>query len=90
MTTPSSSIEDTPPASEHLTDYDRRHLKTYARLLDAAADQADWREVASIVLGLDPVREPEGARRVYDAHFARAYWMTTTGHRDLVERMRPH
>ena len=54
MPTTSTAIDEAPPASEHLTDYDRRHLTTYARLLDAAADEADWREVATVVLGLDP------------------------------------
>ena len=90
MTATPHAIADAPPASEHLTDYDRRHLKTYARLLDAAAEQADWREVASIVLGVDPSAEPERARRVHDAHLARARWMARTGHKDLLGGLRPH
>ena len=77
-------LAETPPSSDHLTDYDRGHLKTYARLLDAAAEQADWREVASIVLGLDAKCAPERARRVHEAHLQRARWMTTTGYRDLL------
>ncbi|TGW02098.1 hypothetical protein EN788_54270, partial [Mesorhizobium sp. M2D.F.Ca.ET.145.01.1.1] len=32
-----------------LTGYDEERLLTYIRLLDAAADDADWREVAKIV-----------------------------------------
>ena len=77
-------IQDDPPASDQLTDYDREHLKIYARLLDAAAEHADWREVAGLVLGLDAASEPERARRVHDAHLARARWMATTGHRNLL------
>ena len=77
-------IADTPPGSEHLTDYDRRHLKTYLRLLDADADAADWREVAAIVLGLDPAADPERAQRIHAAHLARAQWMTRVGYRDLL------
>jgi len=82
--TSQTTIAEAPPASEHLTDYDRSHLKTYARLLDAAAEHADWREVASIVLGLDPASAPDHARRVHTAHLERARWMTTTGYRDLL------
>ena len=37
-----------------LTGYDEQHLITYLRLLDADAEGADWREVARIVLHLDP------------------------------------
>ena len=89
MTASTTGIEDEPPASDHLTDYDRQHLKTYARLLDAAAERADWCEVASIVLGLDAAREPERARRVHDAHLDRARWMTTTGYRELLAGASP-
>ena len=77
-------LRDAPPAFEHLTDYDRSHLKTYLRLLDAAAEEADWREVAAIVLGLDPGAEPERAHRVHSAHLERARWMTRVGFRDLL------
>ena len=84
MPTTSIAIEEAPPASEHLTDYDRRHFETYARLLDAAADAADWREVAAVVLGLDPSAEPERCERIHAAHLERARWMTQTGYRDLL------
>lgn len=84
MNTASEPIADAPPAADHLTDYDRSHLKTYLRLLDAAADHADWREVATIVLGLDPGAEPDRAYRVHAAHLERAQWMTRVGYRDLL------
>ena len=83
-------VDEAPPTSEHLTDYDRRHLKTYARLLDAAAEAADWREVARIVLGLDPAADPERCRRVHAAHLERARWMTHTGYRDLLHSRCSH
>ena len=89
MTTP-TELAETPPSSEHLTEYDRRHFKTYARLLDAAAEDADWREVASIVLGLDPSAAPDHAHRIHAAHLERARWMTTTGYRDLLGGRLPH
>lgn len=79
-----NAIAEAPPASDQLTDYDRQHLKLYARLLDAAAEHADWREVAVLVLNLDVDGDPERARRTHDAHLARARWMTTAGYRDLL------
>jgi len=48
------AVDDAPPDENRITDYDRRHFITYLRLLDAETDGADWREVASIVLHLDP------------------------------------
>ena len=84
MNATSEPVAEAPPTSEHLTDYDRRHLKTYARLLDAAAEHADWQEVATVVLGLDPAAEPDASRRVHDAHLDRARWMTRVGYRDLL------
>ena len=90
MNAASEPVAEAPPASEHLTDYDRRHLKTYARLLDAAAEQAAWQEVAAIVLGLDPAAEPDRSRRVHEAHLDRARWMTQVGYRDLLAGRHAH
>lgn len=81
---PDAPFNDAPPASDRITDYDRRHLKTYLRLLDAAADGADWREAAEHLLSLDVAADPERARRVHDAHLARARWMSDRGYRDLL------
>jgi len=78
-----------PPKSDKVTDYDLAHKITYLRLLDADAEGADWREVASIVLGLDPDRDEERARRIYESHLARARWMTEAGYRDLLKRDGP-
>ena len=38
------SFRDEAPDGDFLTDYDRAHVKLYCRLLDAAADGADWQE----------------------------------------------
>lgn len=43
-------VADEAPQSPILTGYDEEHFVTYLRLLDAAADDADWREVARVVL----------------------------------------
>lgn len=85
MTASPGRLADEPPQSDHVTAYDRENAKVYMRLLDAAAVNADWREVAGIVLGLDPARDPAHAKRVHDAHLARARWMTTSGYRDLID-----
>lgn len=86
MTKPSLDppVADEAPASGTLTDYDRLHLVTYLRLLDAAAAGAAWEEVSRIVLKLDPQREPVRARRCFDTHVARARWMTEAGYADLL------
>ncbi|MBX9819577.1 MAG: DUF2285 domain-containing protein [Afipia birgiae] len=79
-----TTFQDHPPGSDRLTGYDECHLALYIRLLDAAAEGADWREVVQILFGLDPDRDPDRARMVHDSHLARARWMTTTGYRQLL------
>jgi hypothetical protein len=51
------------------------------RLLDASADGASEGEMAQIVLGIDPVVEPERARHALASHLRRARWMTEVGYR---------
>jgi hypothetical protein len=63
---------------------------TYLRLLDADAEGADWREVANVVLHIDPDREPERAKRAWESHLARAKWMTESGYRHLLRGGAPH
>jgi hypothetical protein len=53
-------------------------------MLDAEAEGADWREVAKIVLHIDPLREPERARRAFDSHLLRAKWMTKEGYKLIL------
>jgi hypothetical protein len=84
------SIADVAPTDPTLTSYDERHLITYLRLLDADAEDADWREVAKIVLKINTDREPERARRAYDSHLARAKWMTEHGYRHLLRGGAPN
>jgi hypothetical protein len=64
MTTPPQSppVADQAPSDLQLTDYDRQHLITYLRLLDAERDDAPWREVARVVLKLDPTAQRSCAR----------------------------
>lgn len=77
-------VADLAPASDVLTEYDREHLATYLRLLDAEAEGADWREVSKVVLQIDPAKEPNRAKRAWESHLARARWMTEHGHAHLL------
>ncbi|MDX2204520.1 MAG: DUF2285 domain-containing protein [Hyphomicrobiaceae bacterium] len=79
-------ILETPPDEPRITAYDLAHKILYLRLLDAAAEGADWREVARIVLSLDPDGDPGLARRIHDSHLARARWMAEAGYRDLLRQ----
>ena len=83
-------VADSAPTSAVLTGYDEEHLVTYVRLLDAAAENAEWREVARIVLHIDPATEPDRARRAWESHLARARWMTEHGYRHLLRGGAPH
>ncbi|MGM4924495.1 DNA -binding domain-containing protein [Tardiphaga sp. 804_B3_N1_9] len=77
-------VADTVPLSSELTTYDEQHLNTYLRLLDADADGADWKEVARLVLHIDPDLERDRARQAWETHLARARWMTTSGYRQFL------
>lgn len=72
-------VADSAPNEPALTAYDEQHVVTYMRLLQAEGEGADWREVARVVLHMDPQREPDRARRAYQSHLARAKWMTEQG-----------
>lgn len=79
---------DTPPEGQALTSYDRDHMTLYMRLLDAARDGVDWREVMPILFGLDPAQDMERCRLIHDSHLARARWMVEQGFRELVQESR--
>jgi hypothetical protein len=77
-------VADTAPSDSALTVYDEEHAITYLRLLDADAQRADRREVARVVLHLDPEHESDRARRAFESHLSRAKWMTEHGYRQLL------
>jgi hypothetical protein len=77
-------VADLAPAAPTLTAYDEQHIVTYMRLLDAEADNADWREVVRLVLHIDPMVEPNRARQAFESHLARAKWITNHGYRHLL------
>ena len=84
MTELDPDVVDEAPSAEAITPYDEQHFVTYVRLLDAEADDADWQEVARIVLHRDPVAEPERSRRCWVDHLRRAKWMTEQGYGHLL------
>ncbi len=79
-----NSLQDVPPQGDVVTEYDRRHMTQYMRLLDAAGEGANWQEAARIILGLDTQKEPERARLVHDTHLERARWLSSEGYRQLA------
>ena len=78
-------FDASPPDADHISSYDRRHLATYLRLLDAAEEGADWREATFLIFGLDAATDHCKAQQVYEWHLARARWMVTNGYRELLE-----
>ncbi|ALJ12399.1 DNA -binding domain-containing protein [Sphingopyxis macrogoltabida] len=79
-----SRFEDCAPDVSQLTPYDESHLADYLRLLDAEDEGADWREVATLILGIDASAEPRRARAMHASHLARARWMTEVGYAHLL------
>ena len=77
-------VADCAPTESMLTPFDTEHIITYLRMLDADAEGADWREVARIVLHIDPGREPERARGAFDSHLIRAKWMAREGYKLIL------
>ncbi|MDE5451936.1 DUF2285 domain-containing protein [Bradyrhizobium sp. CSA112] len=78
------NIADIAPSGIVLTSYDKEHLVTYLRLLDANAEGADWREVARVVLHLDPEHDCDRVQKAFDSHLLRAKWMTEHGYLHLL------
>lgn len=76
---PSTPILTEAPWSEDITDYDRAHLTTYLRILDALTDKASPDEMARLILGIDPTKEPDRARAAVDSHIKRARWLSEHG-----------
>jgi hypothetical protein len=77
-------ILDQAPTADKLTDYDRLHLITYIRLLDADADGIPWEEASRSMLHIDPDTEPKRAKRAHQSHLARAQWMTRVGYHQIL------
>jgi hypothetical protein len=83
-------IADLAPTDNILTVYDEQLKIVYLRLLDADAVNADWREVARVVMRLDPDKNPEKVCRTWESHLHRAHWMTEAGYKFLLKGGAPH
>jgi len=79
-------VDDEAPTGNDITAYDEQHYVTYLRLLDAKAEDADWMEVARIVLHRDPVSDKARTRRCWESHLARAQWLSREGYRRILEQ----
>jgi len=77
-------VADVAPTDSVLTVYDEEHIITYLRMLEADKEGADWREVAQIVLHINPELEHDRAKLAFDTHLTRAKWMTEQGYRHLL------
>lgn len=79
------TVADQAPADAIVTDYDRQHFPTYARIADAST--RDWRQAARVILGRDAQADPEGAWACWSSHAERARWILSTGWRLPIEDM---
>ena len=74
-----AGIAERAPDGPAMSDYDRVHTLTYARLLDAERDGHDWTDVAAEVLDLDVAADPAGAKSCWQSHLDRAHWIVGEG-----------
>lgn len=79
-------VDDVAPTGNAITTYDERHFVTYLRLLDAKAEDADWKEVAQIVLHRDPSFEELRTYRCWQSHLERAQWLSREGYKRILEQ----
>ena len=80
--------EPVPKVKAAITEYDRAHLKHYIMMLDGDAAGAPWQEIMRIVFKVDPEADPTRFKRRFDAHLARAKWMTREGYNHLLDSSR--
>jgi hypothetical protein len=81
-----SDVADLRPPIQQSLHTTRNISSTYLPILDAHEEGADWRDVARIVLQIDPERGPERARRSFESHLSRARWLTQRGYRASAAR----
>jgi hypothetical protein len=72
-------IQAQAPCDDALTFYDRQHFLTYARLIDADREGANWKSSAAKILQRDVENDPHGAELCYRSHLARARWLVGAG-----------
>lgn len=81
----SARVDDEAPTAPVITQYDEQHMITYLRLLDADGHNVNWRRVCRDILGRNPGRQSDLARRCWETHLARARWMSEHGYKLLLK-----
>lgn len=76
-------VADPLPWLEEITPYDKAHLATYLRLLDADTSGVPEETICSQILQLDG--DPDRSWRILADHLKRAKWMTTDGYKLLLQ-----
>lgn len=66
------------PWSDEFTDYDRKHIFIYARLLHDESEGASEDDLALNIFGLDPYRNRGRVLRILRSHLNRARWLADT------------
>jgi hypothetical protein len=64
---------------DQITEYDRAHFLSYARILDAVRSDQTWQEAAIEILDLDVEGDEYGSYRIWRAHVDRAEWIKADG-----------
>jgi hypothetical protein len=72
-------IADEVPWSEDFSAYDEAQFALYMRVLTATQTFTPEDEICSAILGIDPTKEPERARKCLGSHLKRAIWLTNDG-----------
>ena len=80
------TFQMSPPDSKTLTEYDENHLTDYLRLLDADKENADWKEIVSIIFGIDPDEDESKAKAMHESHLERAKWVSQSGYAQLLKK----
>ena len=84
---PAHHVADEVPWSDGISEYDNQHVETYIHLLDADEEGVSKKEMARLILGIDPTTEPERAHNALESYLARARWMTEVGYRIVSPRV---
>lgn len=72
------------PRADNVTEHDRRHVKTYIRLMEADTAGASEDEMAREIVPGDRPTKARIARIAVRSHLRRAYWLLEHGFFPLV------
>ena len=66
------------PWNDELSDYDRRNIDLYARLLHDESEGASEEDLARDAFAIDPYRHRDRALAILRSHLRRAHWIADT------------